>query len=228
MIKKQTSRITLIVALIAVAIVLLFQTKSFAGEGKILGEAASTKSEEVSQIDTSDWKTYRNEEYGFEIKYPATIKEFMEFRNKRFLEDEYRYIFMVKFPYFWEKLPFQSRPFNFSLPLTSFPICGSDFYVGIIEKPLTFSLERIRNSYENSEYVTISGTKGIRINEFVGEAPGGGGKEDMVYLPKGSRVYLIYYSVDKEVLGDERNVKKCLEEQGKIFNQMLSTLKFVK
>jgi len=215
----------ILITLIVVATVFIFQTKSYAGEGGILDKA--TLSEDV-QIDTSNWKTYRNEEYGFEIKYPPTIREFKEFHNQRFSGDESRHIFMVKFSYFWEKSPFQSRPFNLNLSLTSFPICGSDIYVDIMERPPSFSLEKIKIFYKQSEYITISGIKGIRRNEFVGEPPSGCGKEDIIYLPKGSQVYLIYYIVDKEVLGNEQNVKKCLEEQERIFNQMLSTFKFLK
>ena len=34
--------------------------------------APGTTPTELSEIDTSNWKIYRNEEYGFEIKYPES------------------------------------------------------------------------------------------------------------------------------------------------------------
>ena len=62
--------VVLITVLITLVVVLVSQTKCPAGEKKILDKAASIKLEKVKQLDTSDWKIYVNEKYGYKIKYP--------------------------------------------------------------------------------------------------------------------------------------------------------------
>ena len=181
------------------------------------------------------WKIHRNEKYGFEVKYPAEVKPeeilYSENVERAFCsigEGCYTSLFSIEFSYSWEELPFQKSPFDMNLDSKDYPICFGRFFVQVIEKPASFYLEILKEKYKKSEYIIIDGVKGLRRNEFKGEPPGGGGNEDVVYLLKNSKLYLIHFIVDREILGNKENMESCLEEQTRTFNQILSTFKFIK
>ena len=171
------------------------------------GEVEVVRPEQVVD-ETTDWKVYQNEEYSFEMKYPK--------------EDQISfYKDTASFGYKVETMPFS---------------CFGHFWIRAWNNPSqlsvrTFVFEKYGLFITSEQFIEdfiINRIKGIKIIEELRLPPGGGAMKNAIFLPKNSKVYEIAYSPDYELMGvGPEDVVKCVEELDKIFNQMLSTFKFI-
>ena len=98
----------------------------------------------VNGIDISNWKTYRNEEYGYMIKYPSDW-EMREFPNTKT---------GASFTKNWERIIIASRKSNFKKFYSSF-----DKYI------YNAGYEISRTPYDSiKEFTTTSDVKGYLVN----------------------------------------------------------------
>jgi hypothetical protein len=155
----------------------------------------------IEPIDTSNWNTYRNEEYGFEFKYPNNWK------SRDNLTDIIGPADSI--------LPFV-------LPENPADMTGTcKVSIGRFDNPDNLSLsDWLKQAEEetgalppiSSVPITIDGVTGIKeVIEEIGLAT-------TVYLPKGDRIIAIALLCGDDVF-DKCNI---------LFNQILSTFKFIK
>ncbi len=175
--------------------------------------------------ETADWKTYRNEEYGFEVKYPSNLRLGKIYYNSDvapiyFGNDD---LFIVGFDY---GCPVKNGSLIYVLSvrvaLNSSQISLDEW----IMKDNSLMWDDI--SRQELEDFYLSGIKGLklkkaRVSYYVAHTIL---YVDAVYLSKDSKVYMLTSArMDKSSFSEEE-IKNCSEQQKNIFNQMLSTFRF--
>lgn len=192
----------------------------------------------IPEIDTSDWKVYRNEKYGFEVRYPREWQINIQSSEGAFLKiphvyatpefEEYHYIVWYQAPESTDEFPrFLSGVLKFHLEMKN-PLVspnrssynGAPFGIFIrIYNNLLSEAEIKRRYYDYSkqtakfESIQVSGIEGLRvIQNTEDEIPEVWAYEDVV-LAKPPYTYVIFYAGD---------------EYRDYFKRLLSTFKFIR
>jgi hypothetical protein len=177
---------------------------------------------EKTEDETADWKTYRNEDYGFEIKYPLDWSTYPDWDRKG--------------------ISFVSGQVSFS-PFTELELGkgdGAGFYVSVLSSSdvstsigwinpseitarelIEKEREIFKDDYSGAEFeITDENLNGLpvvkeEINKLIMD--GKEGSTVAYYIDSGSRKFIIGYS------GSIQEMNKNIAT----FNQMLSTFRFL-
>jgi hypothetical protein len=160
---------------------------------------------EEIEDETVDWQTYKNEEYGFEIKYPPKIED-----------DQISVIRenAISLSYYCPPLPEPLIYNNFQIEIAD----------NTTQLPIKTWIQQNELCGLNEDTfvdVTISGAQGVSVRGTGGCPPGGASLNRKVYLVKNSEVYAIalYHELGQS--------EDCAKEAEAFFEQMLSTFKFI-
>lgn len=173
----------------------------------------------ISKINTSDWKTYRNEEYGFEFRYLSTLYFFD--CSKKFYEPDPLYIYFTPYANDNCNTPGKARASVISISTVK------NFNKNNIINLLDNNIKEEKIIIGNKSAIQISGNR---------EVVGGEGEElssvpvrAMIYtiipFENNTSVEILYSRI--AIVNNNANGFYIGEDLSNIYDQLLSTFKFI-
>jgi len=163
---------------------------------------APPSTEEESEIDISDWETYRNIKYGYEIKYPKEwiVKDFSHFYKERNDEEHL------------SDIRFHSQ--DESNRMIAVHVYNNSRGLSLNQWLDFYTTDYSGCIVDDRESILIAGIEGIKGNHTCGDVVREG-----IFLSKENKIY----NIDLLKFVTEFPV----EDYEKIYSQILSTFKFI-